>query len=314
MRFGASFSPRQAAYLGLDRRQTFRQLLELRLAPIRLSVFWDEVDGGGYGDLDWQLDEAERAGLGVLLGVGMKGQRWPEFYIPSRLAPPARAWADVAASSPSLRAGVLELVARTVERYRGHPALVAWQVENEPLNRSGPKRWWIGPDFVAQEIAEVRRLDPTRPLLLNGFAHFNLILDILSNPIGLGIGRLVSLIGPGDVLGLDVYVRIGFRLLGLEGVASATSGWADQAARWRARAEAEGRQAWITEAQAEPWEATPATNLRPRSFSPSDLTLIADRLRLGGFHTILLWGSEYWLARAAAGDPRWVEAVRSLVA
>jgi hypothetical protein len=35
-------------------------------------------------------------------------------------------------------------------------------------------------------------------------------------------------------------------------------------------------------------------------------------LRDSGYDTILLWGVEHWLARDAAGDPSWLEAVERL--
>jgi hypothetical protein len=185
-------------------------------------------------------------------------------------------------------------------------------VENEPFNRSGPNRWFIGPDFLREEMAAVRTGDPGRPRLLTAFAHFNLVLDLVSNPWRLGVGRLLGLLERGDVLGLDVYVRIGYGLAVFEGVARAASDWADAAARWRARAEANGVEGWIAEAQAEPWEPTPATYMRPRSFLAGDIPAVVEGVRRAGFDTVLLWGSEYWLARAAAGDRGWLDAVLSL--
>jgi hypothetical protein len=32
-----------------------------------------------------------------------------------------------------------------------------------------------------------------------------------------------------------------------------------------------------------------------------------------GFETILLWGAEYWLWRADAGDSRWLDAARRVL-
>lgn len=312
MRLGASFSPRRAAQVGLDPHAALQQLLGLGLAPIRLSAYWDQVDQDGYAELDWQLDEAARAARPVLLSVGMKAQGWPEFYIAARLVPQTRRCADVTWGNPGLREAALEFVRRTVERYRAHPALIAWQVENEPLNRSGPNRWWIGPDFLGEEIAALRALEVAKPVFLTAFGHFNLILDILSNPWGQGADRLLGLLAAGDGFGLDVYIRIGYRVLGFERVAKAAGDWPAVAVGLRARAEANGRQAWITEAQAEPWEASPATYLHPLSFAPGDIATVVAAVREAGFDTVLLWGSEYWLARAAAGDRSWLDAVLAL--
>ena len=285
------------------------------------------MDGGGYGDLDWLLDQAAGAGRRVLLTLGMKAPGWPEFFIPDRLRPDARAGSDVAAASPALRAGALAFLASTVARYRGRTEVAAWQVENEPLNRSGPLRWWIGPEFLAEEILAVRDQDGTRPLALNVFCRFSWRLDAVSSRHGGRLARLLTAPGrppeaetlamlrPGDILGLDVYRRIASLSRGRVRVESARA-WQANAGRWLGRAEREGRLAWVTEAQAEPWEpAGPAGRPSPGApltCGPDDLALIVDGLAAAGHMTILLWGAEHWLAREDAGDPAWVAAVRSL--
>lgn len=285
------------------------RLLELGLDPLRLSAYWEEVDATGYGALDWQLDEAVRAGRGILLTVGMKAQGWPEFAIPPRLLPlDAPAAGDVTLRRDDLTGAALAFLRATVHRYRGHPALIGWQVENEPLNPSGPKRWWIGTGFLREEIAAVRELDPGRPLAINVFTHFNRRVDVAASRQGFQLGRcrpeceVLSLLQPGDILGLDVYRRIGFRLGPLRLVTHAGRGWASSAGSWRERASAAGMRAWIVEAQAEPWGP-------PRTCRPGDVGDTVRSLRRAGFDTVLLWGAEHWLARDAAGDGSWLAAV-----
>ena len=290
-------------------------MLQLGLDPLRLSAYWDDIEASGYDALDWQLAEAERAGRSVLLTVGMKAQGWPEFYLPARLVLPGMlAGRDVMLDAGELADAVLEFLRATVQRYRGSRALLAWQVENEPLNRSGPSRWWIGPEFLAREIAAVRELDPGRPVALNVFAHFNRRVDVRSSRYGFQLRRFLrgsgyvpeeealTLLRPGDVLGLDVYRRIGYRLLGLDLVTRAARTWAASAARWRERAAAALVRAWIMEAQAEPWGP-------PRSCRPDHIAGTLGPLREAGFDTMLLWGVEHWLARDAAGDGAWLSAV-----
>jgi hypothetical protein len=288
----------------LNWRQAFGDLLALGLDPIRLSAYWESIDRDGYGDLDWQLEEAARAGRSVVLTVGMKAIGWPEFYIPARLTPPAGRGGEVGASSPALADAVVEFLAATVERYRGQAALTTWQVENEPLNRSGPNRWWIGPQLLEREVASVRQADPGRPVLLTAFAHFDWLIDYRSNPSGQGIGRLLDLVPERGRLGLDVYIRIGQRLLWWDWVWKADGSWASEAGRWLAEAERRGQEAWTAEAQAEPWG--------PGSFEPGDIRTVVDGVRGAGYRTVLLWGAEHWLAQAAAGDRRWLEAVAAL--
>jgi hypothetical protein len=301
---GVSFSPLRAASAGLDWRQALRDLLRLDLDPIRLSANWEQIDRDGYGDLDWQVAEVSRAGRSTVLTVGMKAIGWPEFYIPARFTPPVPRGGEVGQANPELAFAVIDFVTATLERYRGQPRVLAWQVENEPLNHSGPNRWWIGPELLRREIAAVRHADPDRPLLLTAFAHFNWLLDLFSNPSRQGIGRLLDLLPERSALGLDAYLRIGQRLLWWDWVWKADRRWASEAGRWLRRAERSGREGWIAEAQAEPWG--------PRSFRPADIRTVVEGVRKAGYETVLLWGAEHWLASAAAGDRSWLDAVAAL--
>jgi hypothetical protein len=301
---GASFSPRRAAAAGLDWRSAFADLLTMDLDPIRLSAYWDSIERDGYGDLDWLLAEAGRAGRSVVLTAGMKAIGWPEFYIPAGLTPSVPSGGEIGAANPVLADAVVGFVIATVERYRSHPAPVIWQVENEPLNHSGPSRWWIGPELLEREVAAVREADPGRPVMLTAFAHFNWLIDFRSNPSGQGIGRLLDLVPVPGVLGLDVYIRIGERLLWWDWVWKADGRWSSDAGRWLAEAESRGREGWAAEAQAEPWG--------PNSLQPADIRTVVEGLRGVGYRTIMLWGAEHWLAQAARGDRSWLDEVAAL--
>jgi hypothetical protein len=322
---GTSYSPLHATYLGLDWRRSYQRLEALHLKVIRLSAYWNQVDGDGYGQLDWLLNESAASGQPVVLSVGMKGEGWPEFYIPSQFTPAVADGADVG-SDPTLRAGVLDFLAATVARYQANPAVLAWQVENEPLNPAGPHRWYIGQDLLSREVAAVKEADPRRPVIVSAFGHFNMLFDTASNRTGFNLGSLLGfesataesqslgLLGRQDILGLDVYTEIGYTLLGQKGVSHAGSDWAAKAGHWRGVASSQGKRAWITEAQAEPWESAISSYGDPRSTLAADIGTRFDSIRAQGFGTILLWGSEYWLWRADNGDPSWLDAVKGILA
>ena len=320
IQLGATFSGRQAAEAGLDPISALTEVLAMGLSPLRLCAYWDEIEAQGYDTLDRQLEVAERAGAPICLAIGMKSPRWPEFHLPESVRPSLGRGADVA-SSPELREAVLEFVGQTVERYREAAAVRWWQVENEPLNRSGPDAWWIGRSLLEAELAGVQAADQ-RPVVLTCFSHFDRRTDNASGHrrlnlgalLGLGSGvegEVLSLLRPGDVFGLDVYRRIGKP----DGtVATAARDWLAFAARWGRRAELLGIEAWVTEAQAEPWEPGGASpEGEPSSVTPEDAPELVHRLVGAEFRTILLWGAEYWLARERRGDRRWRDRVTELL-
>ena len=324
---GTSFSPVRAGYLGLDYRSAFKRLEAMHFRVIRLSSYWDQVDSEGYDQLDWLMNEAQRARQPIVLTVGMKALGWPEFFVPASVTDLAtlNQGQDVASDS-SLRAATLAFVEATVLRYRDNPALVGWQIENEPFNRAGPQRLWIDAGFLRDEISSVRQLDGHhRRLIVNAFSHFNLVFDQASARQGFDLRQWLgfdadsaerdslAVLNRGDVLGLDVYTAIGYQFLGQDHLSRADGDWPDRLARVRELAKRQGKQAWITEAQAEPWESAQETYTDPKSTNPVAIRSIFENLKDAGYGTVLFWGSEYWLWRADNGDPRWIDAIKAIL-
>lgn len=313
MRVGATFSAVQARSLGLDAEAALAQVIELGLDPLRLCGYWNRP----LDDLDWQLDQATAAGRQVLLTVGMKAPRWPEFHLPAAQKLDVPNGGEVRPDLPTARAAVAQVEAM-VERFRERPVIAWWQVENEPFNTSGPERWWLSPELVAEEVATVRARD-TRPVVLTAFGHFDRALDQASghrffNPAALlarGTGvepALLELLQPGDVLGVDVYHSIGWRGDRIAH-ASPPGPYLE-----RQLGEAKERQVdcWATELQAEPWEGGGGgTYWNPRSVAPEDTAERLREVREAGLGTALLWGVEYWLAQAQRGNPAWLDAARA---
>lgn len=311
---GTSFVRWRAEDLKLDYREAFTRVCAMGFDLVRLSTSWREVDQAGYGHLDWLMAEADRLGQRVLLTVGMKALGWPEFYLPRERRP----------GDAGIRRALLDHVAATVRRYRGRSQLVAWQIENEPFNRSGPNGGLVARSLVRAEAACVRRLDPTRPIVITTFGHFDASLDRWSSRwqstwrrrLHLDIPgerEALAVLQPDDVLGLDVYRAIGWRRDGAEGIAHAVADQLDSVARWQRIAGRQHKRLWITEAQAEPWEATRATHGDPVSVQPADVLDLCHRLSSLRLEVILLWGVEYWLWRERHGDPRWSTVARRIV-
>ena len=153
------------------------------------------------------------------------------------------------------------------------------------------------------------------------FAHFDAGLDGASSrhrsswKRRLGLAppaerEALSILRRGDILGLDVYPSIGWLdENGRDRVAHAAPDQIVVVAGWRRIAGEQGKRLWVTEAQAEPWEARRSSHGEPVSVQPEAIPALVDRLVGIGVETILLWGSEYWLWREDNGEPRWIEAV-----
>lgn len=177
MRRGVSFRPLQAEAMGLEPRAALLALLEHPYELIRLAALWNRMEPASNvfdpAPLDWQVEAAERAGKQVIVAVGaVKNFGYPEFFVPRHHLPTPLPEGTLIseASHPALIDAAVEFVERVVDRYRGHDAVVAWQVEHEAVDPLGVEHSWrLATAFAKREVAEVKRLDPKRPIVLNGF-------------------------------------------------------------------------------------------------------------------------------------------------
>ena len=306
---GTSFTRWRAEALGLDYRRAFARLCQLGFDVVRLSASWREVHNQGYQHLDWLIRHAEDAGQPVVLTVGMKALGWPEFYLPDGFNP-----RDVLVQRQAL-----DHVRGVVARYQGRSNLIAWQIENEPFNRSGPQGLWIPRTVVRREANVVRDLDDSRPLAVTTFAHFDGGLDRAStrhqskwrHRLGLAIPaerEALTILRRSDILGVDVYRSIIWADdSGTERLSRARPDQLEWVRRWQRIATSQGKRFWVTEAQAEPWEPRRASQVDPITIQPRDVGSLVAALTGIGIETILLWGSEYWLWREQEGDGRWID-------
>src|SRR3990167_7955042 len=69
------------------------------------------------------------------------------------------------------------MLRETIIRYKDNPAVWAWQVENEPLLRFGvcPER---DKGLLDAELSLVRRLDPSRPIVLTDTGEYSFWIEV----------------------------------------------------------------------------------------------------------------------------------------
>lgn len=310
---GVNFSHRQALWLGLDPDEAFRDLLDrLRARHFRLSLYWDEIQPEptryDFSRVHRQLDLIEARGGSVVLTVGLKAQRHPEFYPPRWLQNGGLpAPGQEIGTAQRLLAHLLLMLERAVALLADYHSIVAWQVENEPFLPAAGRTpgWRIAPRTLEREIEAVRGSDPRhRPIVIN---HSSLTVW--------SAGWLRALLR-GDVLAQDVYTRrpagplryINPYRLGPLGPSLLTQS---------VLAHRAGRQFWITELQAEPWERVPLPELGLANTWSISPRRIAANLRLAvAAHPerIYLWGAEWWLYRRMLGDGSYWELARDLFA
>jgi hypothetical protein len=327
---GISFRPPQVEALGLDARETLRTLLEHPFQLVRLGAYWNRMeprpDFFEAGELDWQLEAAERAKKQVIVCVGpVKTFGYPEFFVPAHHLPrPLREGrlVEPAEHRPLLTAAT-EFAVRVVDRYRDRQAVVAWQVEHEAVDPLGMEHSWrLAEAFVREEVEAIRRADPTRPILMSGFLPTSLPVRLhqwwrtRDQGDSLAVARRLA-----DIVGIDYYPRhallgAGSRTLYLDGGRSPWQRWALR--RLLAAAGAAGRRVMVSEGQAEPWE-TVTTPPNPEAMGM--YSCLPERVienyneclgwtggRAPGLYAYLFWGAEYWVLRRRWGDGRYLAA------
>lgn len=326
---GISFRPLQAASFGLNEHETLQELLAYPFQLIRLGAYWNriELEPGtfNFDALDWQIEAAEKAGKQILLCAGpLKTFGYPEFFVPNHhLRNPFPEHTRIRpAAYASLLEAAREFISRLVERYRQHKSIMAWQLEHEAVDPLGVEHSWrLDADFVKEEFEALKKADPTRPVMMNGFLPTSLLVLISQwwntrdQGDSLAIARRLA-----DIVGIDYYPRhalmaVGNKTLYLDG---SLSPW-HRLGRKRllAWAGSHGKKMMISEGQAEPWEAitTPPSPNKEGMYSclPEQIVNNYDNCmgwygHDGSLYAYLFWGAEYWILRKLGNDTSYLQA------
>lgn len=159
--WGANFSQKQAKLLGLDWKKVYLDILDdLKVKNLKIIAYWDllEKEEGKYdfSDLDFQINEAEKRGIKIILVLGRKVPRWPECHEPDWVK-------DKSLKIKNQK--LLEYLERVIERYKKNKSIFAWQIENEPFFKFG-ECGKIKGKILNEEINLVKNLD-SRPIILS---------------------------------------------------------------------------------------------------------------------------------------------------
>jgi len=313
---GFSFST-AALPIGTDPQRALEQLLTtLQPDLVRLPVYWSTVaptaSSLDYTEVDRLIDTitAHNARKGsrhteVELVVGARNLVFPEVHLPS--------WLDTRdvhqLANLLSTASYRTYLETTFRRYASLSMLLAWQVENEPLDNASIDQLTNGAlpaSMVRSEVDLLRSIDLVHQVVVTTFNSSHVMLDVEGSsplawlynhlPGAKPAGHPAEALTIGDTLGLDLYVVTESTPLEVNSAGTRIA-WKEEALDyWQIQAREHGRALWVTELQASPWSGT-------TGFTVDDLIASALAYRGHGVSVYLLWGVEDWL-----DSPAWTAA------
>ena len=277
--YGMSFNTLYAVELGLDWQETYDAILDdLGVRHLRLAAHWPMVEPSpgvyNFSELDYQIMRAEEVGATVILGVGRRLPRWPECHIPK--------WTN-SLDEIEYNEALLSYMEQVVLRYKDNPAVIWWQVENEPFlevfayEHCGD----LDVDLLDREIALVKSLDGSRPVLVTDSGN---------------LGTWVGAYSRGDVFGTSVYVHLWNPELGP--LKTVLPGWFYRVKDNVMAILFGEKPSVLIELSVEPWLLEPVAEAPLEvQFSRMDLQKfeeILDYAETTHYDTQYLWGAEWW--------------------
>lgn len=296
MEVGVTFSPRHAEYLNLDFKKTYTEILdELKVKNLRIPTYWEALEPQpkkyDFFQTDFMLDEAAKRGAKVVLVVGERQPRWPECHMPG--------WAKEL-SIVQRRQQLLGYIQIVVQRYKDHPALDSWQVENEPfLYYFGEDCDKPDVDFLKKEIALVRSMSNKKIIMSD------------SGELG-GWSGVMQL---SDIFGTTLYRQVYDSRLGYVTYPLPPYFYNLKSLFIRNLFARSNQKTIIVELQTEPWLAGGkfvSAEEQSRLFSPKDFESYINFAKKTGFDEAYLWGVEWWYFMAENGYPEYLNFAKTL--
>jgi hypothetical protein len=299
--YGVTFSNRFADQMGLNCRETYIMTLDdLQVKNIRLVAYWDEIeqekDIYDYSNIKWQLDEAEKRNINVILSLGRKVPRYPECFEPP--------WWKELPSDNLREQELLEYVKETINELKGYESIKIWQVENEPFWPFGEcDNPGIKKETVIKEIELARSLD-TRPVLVQDSGEG-------------GVWRPTYEMG--DYLGISMYRRIWYNFWGIFFGRFIYFQYPLGHWTYKIKANLVGvpvDKIIITELQGEPWGPKINSELtqeeKDQSMSRNHFLSTLSYAQKSGFKDLYIWGVEWWYFEKINGNPFYWDTAKAL--
>lgn len=295
--YGFTFSEPYAKSLGIDWKQAYTSSLDdLHPQYVRLSAYWDEVEKDKnkytFDDLDFQVQEANKRNVKVILAVGRRLPRWPECHDPGWIS------SLPVAEEQSAQLSYVETV---VERYSS-ANISMWQVENEPFLSTFGICPPLNLNFYDQEIALVKKLDPTKPVLITDSGELDWWFSASAR---------------GDVFGTTFYRYVFSDVLKRYWTNFYFMPWVYQFKAGIIRMLHPGKPVMVSELEAEPWTTAGIPNTpidqQMKTMSLDHFQTITRLSAQTGFSPQILWGVEWWYWMKQHGHPEFWQSAKLLI-
>jgi len=279
--YGVTFSNKYATEIGLDWKDTYTKILDdLGVKNMRLVAYWSDIeaenDKYNFEDIRWQLQEAEKRNVNIILAIGKKVPRYPECFEPE--------WWKKIEDEQARELELLEYIKEITNKFKNYDCIKTWQVENEPF-------WPFGEctqtkkSTIEKEISLVRHLDD-RPVLVQDSGEGGFWFPSYSMA---------------DLLGISMYRRIWYDFWGV--FFGNFIYFKYPLAHWSYKIRANITRVpveniIVTELQAEPWGPVINSQLtqeeKDKTMSRADFLDTINYAQKTGFDKLYLWGVEWW--------------------
>jgi len=298
---GTTFISDYAASFGLKPEETLNAIFsDLGVKKIRLVSYWKHIEPtpGTYdfSGLDWQFEMAQKYDARVSLAIGMRQPRWPECHEPK--------WANISGPADSWKPQLYKYMAAVVERYKNHPALDSYQLENEFFMTVFGECKNFDRKRLVEEFDMVKKMDP----------NHKIIISRSNNWVGIPVGEPTP-----DQFGISVYKRVWDATFTKRYFEYPLPAWFyGMLAGWGEIFT--GKDMMLHELQAEPW-APNGRFITETSLDEQFKSMSAQRMKTRisygvdtGMREINLWGAEWWYwLKAVKGDSSVWDEVKATV-
>lgn len=291
--FGVTFSTKFCSELGLDWKEVYSAMLnDLQVKEIRLPIYWDQIEKEkgvyDFSEYDYIIQEGAKKNVRFIANIGWRLPRWPECHAPE--------WASKE-NLPTTQVRTIMMLEKVVDHYKNNPAIVSWQLENEPFFDAFGVCPPSDEDFFKRELGAVKAKD-SRPVMVSATGEMSLWKKEAKY---------------GDMFGSTVYRVVWGKYT--DYIRYPIPAWFYSVKAYMANIKPENR--YVVELQAEPWVPNGKMIYLPRKEADKSFNMDQFKANLQyavdiNFKKTYLWGVEWWYYQYKNDDRSYWEFARTI--